>query len=136
MRSNKINYENRIDTKNIDQYTTSFASKYRNDGYSMKNVKFPTGADKHLLEPLYDFDDNCGKNYSTAMPQRYSYAMPRKMPSNYLVSTYVFHLDANTDPQMRELSKCANLDYMYNDYHRTHAVYSFTFRFFLPRPVE
>ena len=62
LRSDKLTYENRINTKNNEQYTISFAAKYRNDGYSSKFGKFPTVADKHLLEPLYDFNDNCGKN--------------------------------------------------------------------------
>ena len=70
------------------------------------------------------------------MPRKSSYSLPRQLPHHYFASSYVFHLDANTQPQLRELAKCSNLDYMYNDYHSTHAAFHVTFRFFLPNPVE
>ena len=70
------------------------------------------------------------------MPRRHAYEMLKSLPHIFVLCSFVFHLNAKTQPQMKELSKCANLDYMYNDYHRTHAAYSLIFRFFLRRPVE
>ena len=70
------------------------------------------------------------------MPKRNSYSLTRQLPHHYFASSYVFHIDANTQPQLRELAKCSNLDYLYNDYHKQHAAFHVTFRLFIPNPVE
>ena len=136
LKINKCTYEDRIEKDKIEKYKISYAAKFRGDGYSDKFGQFPTPSQFHLLEPLCTFDEDNRNMFSNAIPRRSSYSLPRQLPHHYFASSYVFHLDANTQPQLRELAKCSNLDYMYNDYHKTQAAFQVTFRLFIPNPVE
>ena len=136
LKHSKYIYENRIEKDNVEKYTISYAAKFRGDGYSSKFGPFPKPSDYHLFEPLCSYDDANSNMYTKSMPERRSYSMPKQLPHHYFASSYVFHIDANTQPQLRELAKCSNLDYLYNDYHKTHEAFHVTFRLFIPNPVE
>merc|ERR1712020_297173 len=62
--------------------------------------------------------------------------MPKQLPHHYYASSYVFHLDANTQPQLKELAKSSNMNFHYEDYHKMNASFHVTFRMFISNPIE
>ena len=96
LKHNKYVYENRIEKHNEERYTVSYAAKFRPDGFSKKYGTFTRHTDYHTLKPLMHLNDETNNAYSSSMPDRRSYTMPKQLPHHYYANTYVFHLDANT----------------------------------------
>ena len=136
LKHNKYVYENRIEKHNEERYTVSYAAKFRPDGFSKKFGTFPRHTDYHTFKPLMHLNDETNNAYSSSMPDRRSYSMPKQLPHHYYASSYVFHLDANTQPQLKELAKSSNMNFHYDDYHKTNASFHITFRMFIPNPIE
>ena len=95
-----VRYRNRLDIDNTEQCRTSFAAKYRDEFIKKYGTFPPESRNLRLLKPLFDFDYDANSMYSNAMPKNRIYEVPQRLAHDYLVSSYVLHLDANTQPQL------------------------------------